>query len=201
MFGPPRFHRSMSLLDPLLRLTALSRMPRTGWLQAGVPAPESVAAHSLGAALVALALAPRVRPPVDVDRCVALAAVHDAPEALLGDLPKSAVEHLPAGAKEHAEAGAAQALLGPLNDTALARFREFADQSTREARLARLCDKLHLGLELLALARVGWKVAPAFADGLARLDAAEFPPCAELRDEILAALDPPASPDPGARAR
>ena len=75
----------MSHLEPLLHLLPLDRLPRTGWLLAGISAPESVAAHSLGTALVALSLGPAVRPELNVDRAIALALVHDAPEALLSD--------------------------------------------------------------------------------------------------------------------
>jgi len=65
----------MSHLEPLLQLLNLDHLPRNGWLMAGIPHPESIAAHSLGTALVALALGPRVSPELDVDRAVALAVV------------------------------------------------------------------------------------------------------------------------------
>jgi putative hydrolase of HD superfamily len=176
------------MLEALLDLLALDRLPRTGWILAGVDAPESIAGHSLGTALVALALAPRVEPPLDVDRAAALCAVHDAPEAWLGDLPRRGAAHLPAGAKAAAEASIAAELLGALSPLAAARFAEFAAGATREARFARLCDKLHLGLRMLGYARAGARGLDGFRPGLAELDCAEFPPCAELRDAILAAL-------------
>jgi putative hydrolase of HD superfamily len=179
----------MSALAALLPLLALDRLPRTGWLLAGVNAPESVAAHSLGTALVALALGPRVRPPLEVDRCVALAVLHDAPEALLTDLPRAAAECLPEGAKAAAERRAAERLLGPLSGQAAARFAEFHAQETREARFVRLCDQLHLGLRWLGYRREGARNLGEFRAGLERLACAEFAPCAELRAEILAAAD------------
>jgi len=178
----------MLTLDALLDLLALDRLPRTGWLLAGVPAPESVAAHSLGTCLVALALGPGVAPRLDVDRAVALAAVHDAPEAWLGDVPRRGAERLPPGAKRTAESAVAAELLGSLSETALERFREFAAGATREARFARLCDRLHLGLRLLGYARAGQRGLDDFARGLEALDCAEFAPCAELKRELLAAL-------------
>ena len=177
----------MLTLDALLDLLALDRLPRTGWLLAGVPAPESVAAHSLGTCLVALALGPGVEG-LDVDRAVALAAVHDAPEAWLGDVPRRGAERLPPGAKRTAEAAVALELLGALSETALERFREYAAGETREARFARLCDRLHLGLRLLGYARAGQRGLGDFARGLEALDCAEFAPCAELKRELLAAL-------------
>jgi putative hydrolase of HD superfamily len=179
----------MSALAALLPLLALDRLPRTGWLMAGVGAPESVAAHSLGTALVALALAPRVRPELDVERAIALAVVHDVPEALLTDLPKCAAELLPAGAKAVAEERAAKQLLGPLGPEALALFDELAAGTTREARFVRLCDRLHLGLRWLGYRREGARGLEGFRAGLVALECGEFAPCAELKAELLAAPD------------
>jgi putative hydrolase of HD superfamily len=148
-----------------------------------------VAAHSLGAALVALALGPRVRPELDVDRAAALLVVHDAPEALLGDLSHAAAELLPAGAKAEAEARAAELLLAPLSSLAHARSSEYAAGESREARFARLCDKLQLGVRLVGYQKAGAGGLAGFRRGLAALDCAEFAPCEDLRAEILAALD------------
>ena len=178
----------MKKLDALLDLLALDRLPRTGWILAGVPAPESIAGHTLGTAQVALALAPDVDPALDVDRAVALCVVHDAPEAWLGDLPRRGAAHLPPGAKRDAEAGLAAELVGALSPAAVARFAEFAAGQTREARFAKLCDKLHLGLRLLGYRRAGQRGLEGFVPGLEALDCAEFAPCAALRDELLAAL-------------
>jgi putative hydrolase of HD superfamily len=175
-------------LKTLLPLLALDRLPRTGWLVAGIASPESVAAHSLGTALVVLALGPRVEPPLAVDRAVSLAVLHDAPEALLTDLPRSAVECLPPGAKAEGERRAAERLLAPLSALAAARFEEFRAQETREARFVRTCDQLHLGLRWLGYLREGARGLSEFRGGLERL-ACDFGPCAELRAEILAAAD------------
>jgi len=177
----------VSHLEALLPLLVLDRLPRTGWLLAGIAAPESVAAHSLGTALVVLSLAPRVLPALDVDRAVSLAVLHDAPEALLTDLPRSAAELLPADAKVEAERRAAWRLLGPLSELAEARWSEFRAQETREARLVRLCDQLHLGVRWIGYRRTGALGLGEFRAGLERLECREFAPCEELRSEILAA--------------
>ncbi|MEM7310170.1 MAG: HD domain-containing protein [Planctomycetota bacterium] len=179
----------MTPLDALLELLALDRLPRAGWALAGVPAPESVAAHSLGTALVALTLGPRVEPPLDVDRAVALCVVHDAPEAWLTDLPRRGAQHLPAGAKAAAEASIAAELLGALSPAANARYDEYVAAQTPEARFARICDKLHLGLRLLGYVRAGARGLDDFVPGLRALDCRGLAPCEELRDALLAALD------------
>jgi putative hydrolase of HD superfamily len=176
-------------LQALLPLLSLDRLPRTGWLVAGVPNPETIAAHSLGTALVVLALGPEVVPRLDVDRAAALAVLHDAPEALLTDLPRAAAECLPSGAKAAGERRAAELLLAPLSEHAWQRFEEFRAQETREARFVRLCDQLHLGLRWLGYRREGARVPGGFRNGLTALECAEFAPCAALRAEILAAAD------------
>jgi putative hydrolase of HD superfamily len=182
----------MTTLDALLQLLALDRLPRTGWLLAGIATPESVAAHSLGTALVVLALGPRIVPALDVERAVTLAVLHDAPEALLTDLPRSASELLPQGAKASAELRAAERLLAPLSELALSRWSELHARETREARLVRLCDALHLGLRWLGYRRAGAGGLEDFRAGLLALDCGDFAPCEELRQAILAAAEGPA---------
>lgn len=178
----------MRLLDALLCLQKLEHLPRTGWCQRGIPLPESVAAHVAGVSQVALALAPRVEPAVSLGRVLTLVAVHDAPEALLGDLPRTAKELLPPGAKAAAEERAADRLLGALSPEARDAFREYAAGETREARFAHLCDRLQLGVRLLAYLRAGRRGLDEFVAGLEALDAREFPPCEELRVALCAAV-------------
>jgi 5'-deoxynucleotidase YfbR-like HD superfamily hydrolase len=180
-------------LRALLRLLPLDQLPRTGWLLRGVPDPESIAGHSLGAAFCALALAPRVEPPLDVDRVVALCVVHDAPEAESGDLPRSASRALPEGAKAAMESTLADGLLTPLAPAARARFAEYSAAESREARLARLCDKLQLGVRLLGYREAGRGGLEEFVLGLESLDCSEFAPAEELRTALLERLASPES--------
>lgn len=174
-------------LAALLELAALGRLPRTGWLQAGQRSAESIAAHSHGVATLVLALAGEVQPPLDVDRAVALAVVHDAPEALLGDLPKSAGELLPPGAKAAAEAEAGARLLGVFAPAAHARLVEYASGASREARFVKVCDRLQLGVELVALARSGARGLGRFEGVLAGLACGEFTAAERMRVELLGA--------------
>lgn len=178
-----------ALLPALLRLDGLGRLPRTGWLQAGIPSPESVAAHTAGVAFLALALAERESPPVDPERALALALLHDAPEALLTDLPRTAARLLPEGVKRAAEARAGAELLAPFGPAARALFEETHARETRAARFVALCDRLHLGLQLVHHARTGRRGLDDFERGLVALDCGEFAACAALRAALLAALD------------
>jgi 5'-deoxynucleotidase YfbR-like HD superfamily hydrolase len=45
-----------STLDALLALQPLASLPRTGWIQRGIAAPESIGDHVLGACFIVLAL-------------------------------------------------------------------------------------------------------------------------------------------------
>jgi putative hydrolase of HD superfamily len=177
----------MNRLDSLLALLALDRLPRTGWVQRGVPAPESIAGHMLGSAQIALILAEEVDVPLDLSRLLRMLLVHDAPEALTGDLPRAAAALLPTGAKQAMEEGAAGILFESAPACSQA-WREFTQGLTREARFARLCDKLQLGLRLLAYRRQGLRGLEEFEVGLGELDASEFPAAEALRRELVSAL-------------
>ncbi len=176
-------------LDALLSLLALERLPRTGWIQRGVAVPETLAAHVISVAHLALALAPRVEPALDVDRVLALCVVHDSPEALTGDLPITGSVLLPPGAKREAEAKAAELVLRPLSELALERCREFMDRETREARFAGVCDKLQIGVRLLAYQRSGQGGLEEFVETVRATDVSEFPVAGEFKNLLLEALE------------
>jgi putative hydrolase of HD superfamily len=175
-------------LPALLALLPLEELPRTGWLQHGVRPAESIASHVTGTCFTVLALAPRVTPPLDTDRAIALALVHDAPEALLSDLPKSASRLMPNGAKAQMEDRAAAELLPPLSALAHERFAEYRAGKTREARFVRLCDRLQMGVRAVGYHRRGVRGLEQFARTIEALDCGEFAPAAALQREILAAL-------------
>ncbi|MDP6369018.1 MAG: HD domain-containing protein, partial [Planctomycetota bacterium] len=154
----------------------------------GAPGGESVAGHVLGVAWLALTLAPEVAPPLDLGRCLAMAVLHDAPEAASGDLPAPAARHLPPGAKKIMEDALAEELVTPLGSLPEALFREYGSQETREAAFVHICDKLQLGVHLLRLERAGGGDLGQFHGVLESLDCADFAPCAELRAALLEEL-------------
>jgi putative hydrolase of HD superfamily len=184
-------------LSALLALQALEDLPRTGWIQHGIPDPERIAGHILGAQYLAISLSERVQPGLDLGRVLELLLVHDAPEALLGDWPRSASRLLPPGAKSSAEARAADELLAPLSPQARERFDEYAAASTREARFARLCDRLQLAVRLYGYCLRGRRGLEDFELGLRSLDASEFAPAEELLCELRSALRAVASAPEG----
>ncbi|MDP6520931.1 MAG: HD domain-containing protein, partial [Planctomycetota bacterium] len=145
--------------------------------------------HILSTCHLVLALGPKTNPPLNTERALALAIIHDAPEALTGDLPRGASERLPAAARGKMDRDAAQSLLEPISALALTHHSEYMAGQTREARLVKLCDKLQLGVRLVAYGRAGIRGLDEFREGLETLDALEFSAAEDLRLEILAELE------------
>lgn len=179
---------SSSHLEALCALLPLDRLPRTGWILRGVGSPESVAGHLAGTAYVALALAGDVDPPLDLGRVLAMALLHDAPEAVTGDLPRGASSALPDGAKAAMEDAVAADLVGALGSKALDHWNEYQTGDSREARFVHLCDKLQLGVQLVGYLRAGQRGLGEFVPAIAALDCGEFPSAARLQSEVLAAI-------------
>lgn len=71
-------------IDVALRAMALKDEPRRGWVLRSVEAPESVAGHAWGTALLCLLFADAAG--VDPGRSVAIAVLHDIAEAETGDV-------------------------------------------------------------------------------------------------------------------
>jgi len=136
--------------DALLRFLHLAgklkSTPRAGWALRGISRPESVADHSHRVALLALVLAPRAEPRLDVTRCVALGLVHDLAEALVGDItPYDGVD---AGEKRRREEDAMRQLAGlGGDDSLLVLWREYDAAQSPEARFVKELDKLETVLQ------------------------------------------------------
>jgi putative hydrolase of HD superfamily len=133
----------------------LKQLPRTGWLLAGVSSPESVAEHILATTWCALFLAEEINgswpahglaAPLNVDRVIRIALVHDLAETILTDLPKRSTELIGRVAKHTAEARAFEQLFGGLQQGEPYRrlWAEYAAATTPEARLVQDVDKLEM---------------------------------------------------------
>jgi putative hydrolase of HD superfamily len=151
------------LAELLLEAATLKWVARTGWRMRGVPEAESVAEHSYGVALVALALADVLQaeagacPVLDLGRLLSMALLHDLAEVRLTDLPASALRLLGGEAKREAEASALLPLLGPLPSKGrlVALWNEFEDATSPEGRLVRDADKLEMMIQCLRYEQAG----------------------------------------------
>ena len=173
-----------SLLEALLELQGLDRVPRTGYLLRGVADPESVAEHTFHLVFLVWALAPEI-PGLDVSRALEIALVHDLAEVRTGDLPMTATRYLPEGAKDQAEAAALDELLAPLPERAGELLAEFVAGETGEARLVKACDKLQLMIKVALYESRGATGLTEFWSHPANFPDGGFEPVQELFAELL----------------
>jgi putative hydrolase of HD superfamily len=140
-------------------VATLKRLPRTGWVQRGVPDPESVAAHSFGVAALAAVTASAVG--ADPARAVLVAVIHDVAEALTGDLTPA--DGVPVDTKRRREEQAARRILAGVdpNGTLMAAWLDYAERRTPEGRLVKDLDKIDMALQADAYAREGTAAAGA----------------------------------------
>lgn len=137
----------------------LKQMPRTGWVQRGVPGAENVAAHSYGVVLTALTLAELVDEPLDLARLLALATLHDLPEALTSDIPSPVKRFFPqtvgASLKTDIERGAMREILGGVSfgGAWMALWEELQAEESAESRLTHDADKLDMFMQAFTYER------------------------------------------------
>ena len=131
----------------LIGAMALKALPRAGWVRAGVPAPESVAAHSWGVSFLVLILCP---PDLDRGRALAIATLHDLAEVRAGDITPH--DKVPPAEKTRRETEAMRATLTvePDAEALYALWREYEDASSPEGRLVKALDKLDMALQAAA---------------------------------------------------
>jgi putative hydrolase of HD superfamily len=151
--------------------TRTQRTLRAGWVRRGVPAPESVAAHSWRMALIAM-LAPQGAGAVDRDRLVRMALVHDLAEAIVGDITPA--DGVPRDEKHRREAAALaqlEATLGAEGSPAVAELRALWDEyeagASPEAAVMHDIDKIDMVVQALEYERAHGLELQEFFDSTA----------------------------------
>lgn len=125
----------------------LKRLPRAGWLVAGVRNPESVAEHSFRAAQVASLLA--MMEGGDPGRAALLALFHDSQETRTGDVPYVAHPYVTVAAPAVVTADQTAAFPTPMASNVRELVAEFEAGETTEAQAARDADKLECLVQAL----------------------------------------------------
>jgi putative hydrolase of HD superfamily len=181
------------LLSVLDHANLLKRLPRTGWLLAGVAPAESVADHSYGTTLLALALAETINgtlqdegleTPLDTTRVLRIALLHDLAESLITDLPKRATERIGKQVKRDAEAAALAEIVAGLfaADDWSSLHEEYATGGTLEAQLVRDADKLEMAHQALCYRAAGNRSLGEFLER----PTLRFAASAQLWNDLLA---------------
>jgi len=188
--------RNETLLELLLELQTLDRVPRMGFVLRGVPEPESVAEHGWHVAFLVWAVGARI-PGLDLARALEIALVHDLAEVRTGDIPLVASRYYAEGAKEAAERGVFEEVLGPLAARAGELLAEYRSAASLEARLVKACDKLQLILKVAAYERWGSRGLGEFWENPGNFKDYGLEPVRELFEELRAKHGP--SPGPTER--
>jgi putative hydrolases of HD superfamily len=152
------------MLNTLIELQRLKRLDRTGWTLRGLPnGTESVAAHSFGVSTTAMMLADEIGArglPVDTERVLRMALLHDWAETRVGDMPRTATHYFGAEARKTAEARAfadTVAGAGAAESEYQKLYDDYEQRQSVEARIVKAADVIDLLIEAYALERAGAK--------------------------------------------
>lgn len=143
------------ILQMLMHGNQLKKTSRTGWVQRGIREAENVAAHSYGVAFTALALAHVIPTPLQLEKLLIMALVHDLPETITTDIPPHSWQLFPPGTKEDVERQAMRHLLGEgaFREGLMPLWEEMQRQETAEAKLVHDADKLEMYVQALVYER------------------------------------------------
>ncbi|WP_297073196.1 HD family hydrolase [Thermococcus sp.] len=164
------------MLDLLIELGNLKRLPRTGWLLRGVSNPESIADHSYRVALITLFLADELKEKgveIDVEKAIKIALLHDVGEARITDVPKTAQYYLNKG-KAEKKAVMELLLSSPKPREYFKLWREYEEESSLEGRLVKFADRLEMLIQAYEYEKTGFRNLEEFWGTLEELRKSEF---------------------------
>lgn len=127
----------------MAELHTLTRLPRIGWILAGVPDPESVADHCFETAIIAYILAQQMDEPVDLGKVLSMALFHEVGEVRLTDLPRRSSPYVKKF-KRVAEEEAAADILDGVAESVLPLLAEMHALDTLEARIVEAAEELQI---------------------------------------------------------
>lgn len=120
---------------------------RHSWLSNGEQ--ESVAEHCFRLALMALMIAPHLEKPIDLEKSLKMALIHDLVEAKVGDIPSFTLgDSKSIESKFEREKQAIDEIAQEINQPEFALlWREFEEGTTLEAKFIRALDKMEVRIQ------------------------------------------------------
>lgn len=123
---------------------------RHSWLSSGQQ--ESVAEHSWRMSLMVILMAPSLNQPVNIEKCLKMAILHDLAEAEVGDIPVFETQSLEA--KQRKQALERQAMIklcaslqDKMGDDLLSLWEEYEEKQSFEAKFINALDKIEVHLQ------------------------------------------------------
>ena len=110
--------------------------------------PQAVASHSWNMIMMAIALRPYLKKPVNMEAVMELCALHDLPEAIAHDIPLHQQTEEVKKQKHIQEEQAVDSINSLLQDEhIIARFNEYELRQSPESRLVKLLDMLDTAIQ------------------------------------------------------
>ncbi len=147
---------TMNIAGLMEKAGKLKELKRTGWVEVGVPSPESVADHSYRVSLLSMILSDQKK--LDTLKVVRMALIHDLAESKIGDLtPRQKQED-----HEKFENDAMKEILSYLpkevHELYLETWDEYQQNESPEAKLVHNSDKLEMLYQAKEYEKTGAKL-------------------------------------------
>jgi putative hydrolases of HD superfamily len=146
------------MIGYLYELGLLKRLPRAGWLVAGIDQPESVAEHSFRTAIIGYLLAGIEG--ADPARTALLCLFHDTQESRIGDVPLVGKRYVVTAPNPQVTADQVAGFPEEIGEAVRALVDGYERQDSAEARLARDADKLECLIQAREYQAQGHDVQP-----------------------------------------
>jgi len=171
------------VLESFLELSAQTKLPRTGWVLAGVADPESTADHCYETALFAYILSKYIKEKIDLSKVLLMALFHEAGEARLADLPRRSKDYI-GKAKRQAEREAALDILDGVASELVNLQDELHSLATTEARLVEAAEELQIIFKALVYAKEGRGDMSEYRNDVEKYDSQGFECAAQIAQLI-----------------
>ncbi|MCW4052857.1 MAG: HD domain-containing protein [Candidatus Bathyarchaeota archaeon] len=147
------------LIQFFLKIGKLKQIPRSGWIsRVGIGSPESVADHTFRCAFLGMCIGDVLK--LDTEKLMRMLLLHDIQESITGDLDYFNKQELGMDNVDAAENKAILDLLSllpaPLEENYVSVWKEFSNQESPEAVVAKDIDKLEMILQSLEYERGGY---------------------------------------------
>jgi putative hydrolases of HD superfamily len=176
------------VLECMAELHTLTRLPRIGWIMAGVADPESVSDHCFETALIAYILAQHIDYTFDMGKVLVMALFHETGEVRLTDLPRRSSPYVKAF-KRDAEMAASADILDGVAESVLPLLSEMHKLETPEARLVEAAEELQIIAAAMYYAKESNGDIAEYRRDVAKYDDLGVEPARLIADIIARRLD------------
>jgi putative hydrolase of HD superfamily len=144
-----------SVLRLFEQIHPLDQVQRAGYVLRGIASPESVSAHSHFVSLLTLLFVDRYPGIFDREKALAMALIHDLPEAIMMDIPMPASDAYFKDSKRNAEMSILATLFEGFSDRYAAMYKDLIELESPEAKLVSGLDKAQMMIKILFYQKEG----------------------------------------------